>query len=211
MTTIITRLYPDPAAASAAQASLLAAGHDQSTIQIITTGTAGGAAAAMKSARIATASADAYASALSGDRALLVVQAPFNPVGTARNAIKVLARHPAMHVGVSDEDAYLREYPEVVVAGNILEKHPLVMSNPFRRLPHGHILGNSPIIHSKERTSAMRGGGYMSRFFWPMKLVSAPKQGTSAIRGGFLVSKMFGLPLVMKSWPARDILPTIAR
>ncbi len=211
MTTIITRLYSDQSGASAAMAALVKSGQDEDTIRIITGSTAGGAAAAMKAARVSTGSAAAYAKAMTGEQALLVMQVGFNPIGAARNAVKVLDRHPAMNVGLEDEDVYLREYPTVEASRNLLANNPLVMSNPFRRLSHGHILGNNPIIQSKPRTSAMRGGGFMSRYFWPMKLVSSPKQGTSAMRGGFLFSSMFGLPLLTKSWASRDEIPTIIR
>lgn len=211
MTTIITRLYSDPSAANAAMADLLSNGQGKATLQIITASTAGGAAAAMKAARVSAAAAAAYGRAMTGDQALLVVQAPFNPIGTALNAIKVLRDHPAMNVGLDDEDVYLREYPTVQYSNRVMTHHPLLMSNPFRRLPHGHILGNNPIIRGKERTSAIRGGAYLSRYFWPMKLVSTPKPRSSAIRGGFLFSSLFGLPLLMRSWASRDEIPTILR
>lgn len=211
MTTLITRLYSDMAAADAARAALLNIGQDDDTIQIITGKTAGGSAAAMKAARFSADAALAYGKAMTGDQALLVVQAPFNPFGTARNAIKLLRKHPALDVGLSDQDVYLREQPMSRYSNSVMTDHPLVTSNPFREASHGHILGNNPVIHSKDRTSAIRDGGYMSRYFWPMKLVSAPKQGTSAIRGGFLFSTMFGLPLVTGSWSSRENLPTIMR
>jgi hypothetical protein len=211
MTTIITRLYPDTSAAKAAFASLLGIGQNAETIQIITTKTAGGAVAAMTAARVGSASSSAYAAAMTGDQALLVVQAPFNPLGTALNAIRALQNHPSIDVGLDNEDVYLREYPSVQLAGSIMAKHPLLMSNPFRRLSHGHILGNDPIIRGKQRTSAIRGGGYMSRFFWPMKLVSAPKERNSVMKGGFLVSSLLGLPLLTKAWASREDLPTIIR
>lgn len=211
MTTIITRLYPDSAAANAARASLLDIGQSDGTIQIITANTAGGAVGAMKAARIGSASAATYARAMTGSQALLVVQAPFNPMGTARNAIVCLSGHPAMNVGLDDEDVYLREYPGVQLSNKVMTNHPLLMSNPFRKLPHGHIFGSNPVIRSKARTSAIRGGGYMSRFFWPMKLTSAPKERNSVIRGGFLFSSLFGLPLVTRAWASREDLPTIIR
>jgi hypothetical protein len=211
MTTIITRLYPDTTAAEAAMASLLEIGQSAETIQIITAKTAGGAVAAMKAARVGSASASAYAGAMTGEQALLVVQAPFNPRGTALNAMRTLQKHPAINVGLDNEDAYLREYPSVELAGRIMTKHPLLMSNPFRRLSHGHILGNDPIIRGKQRTSAIRGGGYMSRFFWPMKLVSAPKERNSVMKGGFLFSSLLGMPLLTKAWASREDLPTIIR
>jgi hypothetical protein len=211
MTTIITRLYSDPSAANAAMADLLSNGQDKATLQIITAKTLGGAAAAMKAARISSASAAVYGQAMTGDQALLVVQAPFNPIGTALNAIQVLRNHPATNVGLDDEDVYLREYPTAQYLNRVMTHHPLLMSNPFRSLPHGHILGNNPILRSKERTSAIRGGAYLSRFFWPMKLVSTPKPRTSAIRGGFLFSSLLGLPLILRSWASREEIPTIIR
>jgi hypothetical protein len=211
MTTIITRLYPDPSAASAARTSLLNVGQSEDTIQIITATAGGDAGMAMKAARINSVSSRAYLEAMTGNQALLVVQAPFSPIGTALNAINTLRGHPAMDVGLEDENVYLREYPSTRYAGRIMEKHPLLMSNPFRRLSHGHIFGSNPVIHSKPRTSAIRGGAFMSRFFWPMKLTSAPKTRTSAIRGGMLFSSLFGLPLVTSSWASREDLPTIIR
>lgn len=211
MTTIITRLYSDPAGANAAMASLLNVGQNPDTIQILTADAAGGVGAAMKAARVGSVATAAYEKAMTGGQALLVVQAPFNPIGTAREAIVTLRKHPAMNVGLEDEDVYVREYPTVRHSDSIMSKHPLLMSNQFRKMSHGHILGNAPVIRSKERTSAIRGGGYMSRFFWPMKLTSAPKARNSAIRGGFLVSKLFGLPLLFSSWPSREDLPTLIR
>lgn len=211
MTTIISRLYPDASAAEAARTNLLNIGQDDSTIRIITAQTAGGAEAAMKAARLGSVAIAAYAKAMTGDQTLLVVQAPFNPVGTARDAIKCLRRHPALNVGLDDEDIYLREYPTAERSGTVMTNHPLLMSNPFRTPTHGHIFGNHPILHGKARTSAIRGGAYMSRFFWPMKLTSAPKTGTSAIRGGFLISSMLGLPLLTGTWAPRKDLPTILR
>lgn len=211
MTTIITRLYPDMSAAKAAMASLLEVGQNPETIQIITSKSPNGGEAAMKAARIGSAAASAYAGAMTGDQALLVVQAPFNPRGTALNAIRTLKGHPAMDVGLEDEDVYLREYPSVDLSGRIMTRHPLLMSNQFKRLSHGHILGNDPVIRGKQRTSAIRGGAYISRYFWPMKLVSTPKERNSAMRGGFLFSSLFGLPLLTKTWTSRDELPTILR
>ena len=211
MTTIITRLYSDRSAAAAAEASLLSYGLDQGIIQIVTADSAGGAFAAMKAARVPAGSASSYLGAMTGDQALLIVEAPFNPVGTAKTAMKVLNKHPAMDVGVADEDFYLHEYPSAQYSNSVMKDHPLMLSNPFRKLPHGHILGENLIIQSKTRTSALRGGGYMSKMFWPMKLISAPKARTSAMQGGFLFSSLFGLPLLFKTWASREELPTIIR
>lgn len=211
MTTLITRLYSDPSGADAAKAALLAAGQQEDTIQIITNHTAGGAGAAMQAARIEPGAAMAYSKAMTGAQALLVVMAPFNPIGTARNAMKTLRKHPAMDLGLHDENVYLREYPAPEFSSSVMESHPLIMSNPFRRLSHGHILGNNPLLPSRVRTSAIRGGAYMSRAFWPMKLISGPRDARSAIHGGMLFSRIFGLPLLTTSWNSRTDFPTIIR
>lgn len=211
MTTIITRLYPTQSAANAARASLLEKGQNEDTIQIILGGNAEEAAAAMKAARVSTASSAAYLQAMKGKQALLVVQAPFNPIGTAQRAMRVLQKHPALDVGLADEDVYLREYPDARFSNSIMKDHPLFMSNSYSGLSHGHVLGSNPIIRSKPRTSAMRGGGHMSRMFWPMKLLSQPKERNSAMRGGMLFSSLFGLPLLTSRWASRDDLPTVIR
>jgi hypothetical protein len=209
MTTIITRLYADQAAARAVVNTLLQKGQDDNTINVITRDTVGGPEAAMKAARIPAASAMAYAHAMKGREALLVVAAPFNPMGAAREAINVVRKSPAIDVGLADEDVYIREDVRTESSGSVLSGQPLIMSNPHSRPSHHHILGSNPIIASKPRTSAIHGGAYMSRFFWPMKLVSASKEKTSAIRGGFLFSSMFGIPTLFRSWGPRDDLPTI--
>lgn len=211
MTTLITRLYSDPAGADAAKAALLAAGQEAETIQIINRHSAGGPGAAMQAARIEPASAMAYGRAMTGEQTLLVVMAPFNPIGTARNAIKTLRKHPAMDLGLHDEDVYLREYPAPEYSITVMTSHALIMSNPFRRLSHGHILGNNPLLPSRARNSAMRGGGYMSKAFWPMKLVTTGRHAASAIHGGTLFSRLFGLPLLTTSWNSRTDFPTIIR
>ena len=211
MTTIITRLYSDPTAATAAMSALLRGGRDEDTIHVISADTSGGAAATMKAAQVSPVAAAAYAKAMTAKQALLVVQAPFNPIGTARNAMKILGGHPSIDVGLADENAYVREHATMAMSGKVMSGRQLMMSNPFAVPTHGHILGRNPIMQSKPRTSAIRGGAFMSRAFWPMALVTRSKTSTSAIRGEWLFSKMFGLPLLTRSWSPRDDIPTILR
>jgi hypothetical protein len=136
---------------------------------------------------------------MTAGQALVVVRAPFAPMGAARNAMKVVDRTGSIKVGLATENEYIREQPDIVRAGSILEGHPLVMSNPHRNPPHGHILGANPISAPRTRRSAIAGGRHMSRMFWPMRLVSASaKEGTSAIRGGWLFSSMFGMPTILR-------------
>ena len=208
MTTIITRLYADTAAAQTVVAALLAEGPSSATHQVITKDGAGSAAERMHAARVGATAARAYAGPVAEGRALLVVNAPFAPMGTALNAIRTVNRFPAMDVGLADEDVYIRDEPTVELSGKVLQGTVFYMSNPHRSLPQGHILGSNPIIHSRPRTSAIRGGAYISTKFWLMRLVSKPKVGTSALRGTWLFSSLFGIPTLLRSWPPRDDLPT---
>jgi hypothetical protein len=208
MTTIITRLYPDMATATSVSSALHSSGHDPSTIDVITRSGDGPASDRMRQARVPAASAAAYAQRIEKGAALLVVRAPFAPIGTARHAIKVVNRTPAVDVGLEDEDVYIREQPTIARSGSVMSGTTFFMSNPHRNLSHGHILGQNPISPSKPRTSAITGGAYMSKMFWPMKLVSTGRQASSAIHGGYLFSSMFGIPTLIGNLPSREMFKT---
>jgi hypothetical protein len=194
MTTIITRLYADDATAQSAVSALVSGGIDADWIQVIKTADMG----AMTAARIEAAAAAAYAAAMTGGQALLVVTAEFNPVGAARKAIKILSRMASVNAGVANEEVYVEELMNPDFANKSMEGSPLLLTNKFARTSHGHIFGSNPVSPSRPRTSAMRGGGYMSKAFWPMKLVSTPGTKTSAIAGGKLFSSMFGISLLYR-------------
>jgi hypothetical protein len=188
MTTIITRLYQNTAAAQAVVNALLESGHDQDSIDVIARDGASDVMDRMRQARVSPTAAAAYADHIGTGRALLVVRADFNPVGAARNAMKVTARFPSIDVGLHDENEYIREQPNPEMHNSVLRGHPLFMSNPYRPRFHGHILGSNPILPPREGRSAIAGGGFMSTKFWPMRLVSEnAKEGTSAIPGGGLL------------------------
>ena len=188
MTTIITRLYPDAASAQAVVAALIGQGHDQDTIDVIVRDGATDLTDRMRAARVGPSATAAYANHMSGNgKALLVVRAGFNPVGAARNAMKVAARFPSLDAGIANENQYLREDASAASTSSIMKSHPLLMSNPHRTGMHGHIMGNNPISAPREKRSASAGGAFMSTKFWPMRLVSAnAKKGNSVIHGGAL-------------------------
>jgi hypothetical protein len=208
MTTIITRLYKDLATAQGVASALTSAGHDAGTIDVISRDGAGEAEARMIEARVPRASAAAYAAGVAKGGALLVVRAPFAPMGTARHAIRVVNKTPAISVGLADEDVYIREQPTIEIDGKVLQGTVFYMSNPHRNFSHGHILGSNPILPAKPRSSAIRGGAHMSTKFWPGKLLSARKERSSAIRGGMLISSIFGIPTLSGDTPSRQLIPT---
>jgi hypothetical protein len=129
-------------------------------------------------------------------------------MGTALHAIRTVNRTPSLKVGLDDEDIYIREEPRIAMQGRVLSGKVFFMSNPFRSTNHGHILGSNPILPSKPRTSAIAGGAYMSKMFWPMKLVTTGRQAHSAISGGFLFSSIFGLPTLIRDLPSRELIKT---
>lgn len=197
MTTIITRLYPTKAVAQAAVDDLLSRGHSEDYIDIITRDGDGGVMERIRAARVSPTAAAAYAPGVSEGKALVVVQAPFNPMGAARHAIRVLGGHPSLNVGLANENDYIREDARPEVLGSVLRDHPLYMSNPHRSTTHGHILGSDPIIRGQTKTSAIRGGAHMSTKFWPMKLLSPSKVKTSASKTGWQMSRMFDIPTII--------------
>jgi hypothetical protein len=209
MTTIITRLYPDLATAQTVVGALKARGHDETTIDIITRDGDGTAASRMQRARVPKASAAVYGTGIAAGQALVVVQAPFAPMGTARDAIRIVNRTKALDVGVKDEDYYIREEPKVDLAGKVMQGTVFFMSNPLRPMMQGHILGQNPILPPRERRSAIHGGAYMSTKFWPMKLLSTSREANSAIRDGFLFSSLFGIPTLVRDWSSRNMMTKI--
>jgi hypothetical protein len=208
MTTIVTRLYKDMATAQGVASALTQAGHSASKIDVISRDGAGTVEARMLDARVPKGSVAAYAPGIAKGAALLVVRAPFAPIGTARHAIRLVNKTPAIDVGLADEDVYIREQPRLELEGKILQGTVFYMSNPHRSLPEGHIMGSNPILPSRPRHSAIPGGAYMSTKFWPMKLLSARKEKDSAIRGGMLISSIFGIPTLIENLPSRELVRT---
>lgn len=197
MTTIITRLYPSGAAAKAAVDDLLSRGHGEDYIHILTRDGSGTVTERLRAARVNPEAARAYAGPVSEGRVLVVVQAPFNPIGAARHAIRVLDLHPALDVGLANENDYIREDARPDLSASILRDHPLCMSKKHRETMHGHILGSNPILPSKPCTSAIRDGAYISTKFWPMKLLSPARVKTSARNSDWQLSRMFDIPTVI--------------
>ncbi len=189
MTTIITRLYADKTTADTVAAALVSGGINADSITLIGKADAG----AMKAARVPSDSAAKYAAAMKGAKTLLVVEAGFNPVGAARKVAKIVGRTPSIACGVHDEDAYISEAVDPAYANSVIKGGALMLTNEHGSLPHGFIFSKNPISRNRPKSAVMRGGAYMSKSFWPMKLVSTPATKRSAISGGKLMSSIFGL------------------
>jgi hypothetical protein len=202
MTTIITRLYADQAAAQAVADVLAKRGHED--VHVFTDGTD-----AARAAGVPGDAAAAYARHMAKGNALLVVRAGFNPVGAARDAIRTLAAHPGIDAGLRSEEHYIRE-DAVLTGGYVLDDHPhmFLRKDSLGEGRHFSRAFGLPMLRHRGTimTSTSRSHGHMI----PMKLLSQ-KSGTSAMGGGRLMagifphltgsgwqmSKMFSLPSVI--------------
>ncbi len=209
MTTIITRLYEEIEAARAAVAALRAAGHPGENVDLIVredpfrSGLS--VVERIAAARVDPSSAAIYAGHVEGGRPLVVVRAPVTPFGAARNAMYIVDQHGPMPVGGVDANRYVREEPKRELFLSVLSDHPRWFSsdmNPVNNRNRGTVseaFGLPPLSPRRPRTSAMSGGGFMSKLFWPMPLLSRKPRGSSVIRGGGFMSRYFWpMPLVSR-------------
>ena len=201
MTTIITRLYPSNAAAHAVADALMAGGHQASYIDIIDSPNA----AAMTAARVNDTALAAYVTAMTSGQALLVVRAPFSPIGAANSAKAIVGGYASIDVGLASEDAYVREVARADRFLSIIPGSPRYASSdigPGRGRPRTTVssaFGMPLLAPYKTRRSAIAGGAYMSTKFWPMRLVSANKTKRSVIPGGgHPLSRLLGLALISR-------------
>jgi hypothetical protein len=209
MTTIITRIYRSNADAEAAAAELDSAGHPRENVDIVSEPdifrSGRSLAQRIADARVGKASAGIYEAEVRSGRTLLVVRAPVVPFGAARNAIAIVDRHEPLYVSGVVSNEYIRERPKTELFLSILPDHPRWFSsdmNPRANANRGTVseaFGLRTLSPRRPRTSAMSGGGYMSKLFWPMPLLSRKQRRSSVIHGGAHMSRFF--------WP----MPLVAR
>lgn len=198
MTTVITRLYADKSTAEAAAADLAGEGFASADIDVIDKADA----AAMAEARVAEDAAGAIAAAMPAGAALLVVRAPFSPIGAARRAMEIVDGHPAIETATTARADYIRETPRAShFRPTILEDHPLFMTGgagAVTRRPEG-MIGNSfgfkTIIRRKETPNSARWkGGAILGSVAPLLRKKSGKN--SAIAGGQLFTATMGMPML---------------
>ncbi|NJM82284.1 MAG: hypothetical protein HC844_07145 [Tabrizicola sp.] len=201
MTTIITRLYSDTATAQAVAETLVKGGHGETYIDVITQDGSGALHDRLHRARVNARSAATYAGAIAAGNALLVVRAPFNPIGAARHAMRIVDRTPSIKVGVADENEYIREQPTFEVRKTVLTDHPRFMSHDLVGRDRGTVssaFGLRLLSARGTKTSAISGGGYMSTKLLPFPLLSRKKDRGSVIHGGWTLSSIFGIPTTVR-------------
>lgn len=199
MTTIITRLYPDTASTDAVVGELKSAGVPDSIMDVVAP--SDNAHADMAGAGVSQSKAAAYGEHLTGNRRLVVVRAPFNPIGAARRIMGIVDSTSSLDVGLEKEDEYVSVQPH----GNMLMDLKIMRSHPHMGstdLKPGWSAGYGRISHKfgmrilskpKARTSASSRGG--NNFPFGKKIIQSRKN--SAIEGGgHPFSNALGIPLL---------------
>ncbi|MEM8655823.1 MAG: hypothetical protein AAGF36_13860 [Pseudomonadota bacterium] len=189
MTTVITRLYADDATAKRVTSDLASAGFPADTMDVFPAGTN---AEALMDARVDEASANAYASAMTGDMALMVVRAPVTPFGAARAAMNAANRVTSTRVPGTDENRHISEQMDrdLYIGLSILKDHPRFISSDMNPRANANRDLVSRALHwkllsdPKPRNSAWSGTTFMSQKILPFPLLKARKSGTSVISGG---------------------------
>lgn len=194
MTTIISRVFPDEASARQAAGRLEFRGVPSRACMIITGVDGDALTARMEAARVDDSARKAYAAAVKSGQVVLVVHATYKPLTAATIVRDTLAKFDTVDVGDVVEDYFVPDGPQK--AESVLKEHPLFLTTPASRNGYegGPItkgLGFNMLKPHKARNSAIRGGGFKSRAFWPMPLLSTKPRKKSVISGGRYMSKAF--------------------
>lgn len=204
MTTIVTRLFADMKTAEQAVNALQLQKHPADIMDVIPAGA--GAEAEMTAARVPDKSAKTYAAAMAKGNVLLVVRAPFVPLGAARNAIETLSHFESMDAGVDDENCYVREEPKegLYMDISVDRTHRYWGSWKFEREEYGVGTGRPPSGRNHWGSflgkPLMGAGKYWGSFFaHPLKgagkhwgSIMPPLSGAGRYWGSFLAHPLKG-------------------
>lgn len=177
MTTIISRVYADAAAADAVAGELRSSGFPDRVFDVLAASEgekAGAVAERIRGAGVAEAAAATYAKALRDGKALVVVRAPFTPLGAARLAMKIVDKHSPIDVGVKDDNRYVRTEMATSrqMSGKVIEggKHYLTNVAEIRRNrgPVTAGFGMKMLSDERPRTSAVGRARTITGNFFPL-------------------------------------------
>jgi hypothetical protein len=190
MTTVVSRLYDSVEAANGVADQLRAEGFPDSTISVITSANAG----EIMKARVGERAANAYAKAMTDGQAVFVCRAPFTPFGAARRAMDVADEAGPVDTGIGKANEYIREEADLDIhTPRILQYHPLMMTRDdyvgsgWSSWRLSDVFGWPTVSRRRDyKLSVMQGTRYMSRGFWPGKLLSNKPRRSRVISGGRL-------------------------
>lgn len=202
MTQVISRTFETETKARMVARELLSEGMAHRAIRIVTAKPGENAkdlTIRLASYDLAVDTAKTYSKHITANKhAAVVVHATHTPLGAARLTRSVLDNADPVNVGDLVQEVRV---PDVPGSGllSILDSHPHFLTTPVykRRPSHGLIskgIGPKLLLKRKPRTSAIRGGAHMSRYFWPMRLATTKPRRNKVISGGGLLSRVIGLP-----------------
>ncbi|MDA9865512.1 hypothetical protein N9C96_02425 [bacterium] len=220
MTTVITRAYGDEQSAKGISGRLYRQGFPRHHISVIS---ADGESAAeiedrMKRFMVPESVAGTYAKHVADGASLVVVRATYKPLGAVRLANETFETSGALDIGIAEQQfrvptpvdkapSVLKDHPRFLTmspqsgpkVGLVTENIgiPLLSERKARNsvIPGGKMIMGGKVKTGRKANSAIAGGKFMSRAFWPAPLLSARKGGLSVIPGGgHPFSRLFGWP-----------------
>lgn len=196
MTTVISRLYDGTDAAATVASDLIGRGFPESMIDVIKAGK--GSADAMRAGRVSFASAETYASHLDARRSVLVVRAPFTPIGAAKTAMEVADAAGPVNAGIENENVFVSETPGNKLFLSVLTDHPRFFSSDMvpgsgrYRNRASSAFGMRLLSKKKQRNSV-----YTSGKLFLTSIVNSKPRSSSVSRRRPALSEALGMPALM--------------
>lgn len=207
MTTIITRLFDDADNARRAVDRLVFKGVPARDCDLFTGPTDD---ERLTDALVNPDALGAYQKGLGAGQTLVVIRTTYKPLGAAKLTREVLAKRGGTETSGVTEDYFVPDGPPRRVS--VMLDHPLFLTLPADELaPRGPItpgFGLGTLRPHRTKRSAMSGGRFMSRAFWPMPLLSQKQRKNSVISGGRYMSRAFWpMPLLSNKPRRRSVIP----
>lgn len=196
MTTVVSRLYDGADTAANVASELMGRGFPANLIDVI--GASGDAEAQMRAARVSASSAATYASHLTGNRSVVVIRAPFNPIGAAEAAINAADAAGPIDAGVADQNAYITENPSKTHFLSVMTDHPRFFSSDIvpgsgRYRSRASSAFGMRLLSKKKRRNSVYSGG---KLFMTKSLSTKPRK-KSVSSGRLIFGDMMGMPSLM--------------
>lgn len=226
MTTIHTRLYSNQRIARSVQDRLYREGFPRHVMRVFNANSGEDVSAIeqrISAACVPAREAAVYAENVARGATLLVVEANYKPLGAVIIGREVLEGTDSIPCNIECEEFkvatrpdhapyVLKDHPRFfttspdqdLVGGPLSDQLGILMLAAKRRFNSaieggGLMFPFSALTHRKKAKSAIKGGYFFSRSFWPMKLVTTKRRRKSIISGGgHPFSRLFGWSTVSR-------------
>ncbi len=221
MTTVISRLYSDEASAKGVRERLYREGFPRHAMTLVSGGDSfGGIKEKITRALVPEEVADTYAQRVQEGNSLVVVRATYKPLNAVRVANETFETSGAVPSGLESDSFKVPTPPDP--SPSIIKDHPRFFTMPPSRdhiggplsdqfgfrlvsaqkrrdsvMHDGKLFFGDGIIRNRKTHSVLKPGSFMSKFFWPMPLLTKKKRGLSVIPGGgHPFSRLLGWPTI---------------